>query len=326
MKTLFIFLFSTTLILYSTHDTAQEVKTFSKHLSSVWGVDFSPDGKSIVSASGDRNLKVWNISAGNFTILSGHKATVWDTKYTPSGKYILSSSADYSIKMWDVKTLKNIYSFEGHEWDVNSIDISKDAKLMVSCSTDKTIKVWDLVNRRLIKTLRGHNGSVNKVLFSPDNKKLVSCSGDKTLKIWNLSTGKILHTLRGHTDLISTVVYSTDGRYIISAGWDNHIRIWDANTGQLQNDILCSIDPDANYCINSLTFTKNKKYVICSCSDFFTIQSQIILINTETKEIKKILPLPVNQVNTIKISPSGKELLGAMENGTIKLWDISNIY
>lgn len=325
MKTIINILLLPFFVFNSTYDIAQELKTFSRHLTSVWGIDVSPDGKFMVSASGDKNLKIWNLSNGTFYVLTGHKSTVWDAKYTSNGKYLLSSSADYSILMWDINTKKCLHMFNGHEWDINSIDVSSDSKKLASGSTDKTIKIWDLENKRLIRTLSGHNGSVNKVIFSPNNQRLVSCSGDKTLKIWDLESGRSLHTLTGHTELVASATYSKDGKKIVSVGWDNHIKVWNANTGKLENDIICNIDMGIDYNINNVILSKNGKYLICSCSDFFQIKGQLISVNIKTKEIKKILFTPVNQINDLMISNSGKELFGAMENGTIKMWDISNI-
>ncbi|MEO2012316.1 MAG: WD40 repeat domain-containing protein [Pirellulaceae bacterium] len=47
----------------STESEAAESLTLKGHSSDVLSVSFSPDGKRIVSGSGDKTLKVWDISS-----------------------------------------------------------------------------------------------------------------------------------------------------------------------------------------------------------------------------------------------------------------------
>jgi WD40 repeat protein len=39
--------------------------------------NFSPDGKQIVSASGDNNLKLWDLAGNCLQTFVGHTARVW---------------------------------------------------------------------------------------------------------------------------------------------------------------------------------------------------------------------------------------------------------
>ncbi|WP_017655906.1 WD40 repeat domain-containing protein [Fortiea contorta] len=43
---------------------------------SEWGVAFSPDGQTIVSASLDKTMKLWNIDGTELRTLRGHSASI----------------------------------------------------------------------------------------------------------------------------------------------------------------------------------------------------------------------------------------------------------
>ena len=98
----------------------------SAHSNGITSVAYSPDGKTIVSGSYDRTIKVWD-------------AGVW----APTRQIASTLSADASPACL-AGTLELKASKEGaHSSAVLSVTYSPDGKTIVSGSVDKTIKVWD---------------------------------------------------------------------------------------------------------------------------------------------------------------------------------------
>jgi WD40 repeat protein len=63
-----------------------ELKIFIGHRQYVNNVSFSPDGKSIVSASADQTVKLWNLDGREFLTLSGHTYPVSSAAFSSDGK------------------------------------------------------------------------------------------------------------------------------------------------------------------------------------------------------------------------------------------------
>jgi WD40 repeat protein len=51
----------------------KEYNSLEQHDSYVSSVSFSPDGKTIVSGSGDKTIKLWNLEGKELKTLKGHE-------------------------------------------------------------------------------------------------------------------------------------------------------------------------------------------------------------------------------------------------------------
>ncbi|NCQ97801.1 MAG: hypothetical protein GPJ11_00005, partial [Microcystis aeruginosa L211-101] len=168
------------------------------HDSLVNSVNFSPDGKTLVSGSWDKTIKLWNVETGQeIRTLKGHDNYVTSVNFSPDGKTLVSGSWDKTIKLWNVKTGQEIRTLKGHYALVSSVNFSPDGKTLVSGSNDYTIKLWNVETGQEIRTLKGHDSFVQSVNFSPDGKTLVSGSADNTIKLWDVETGQEIRTLKG---------------------------------------------------------------------------------------------------------------------------------
>ena len=94
------------------------------HSAGVTSVAFSPDGKTIVSGSKDKTLKVWDAGTTAHPI--------------PHLTQILAPPLLAAASL-ELKAEKQ----SAHSREVSSVAFSPDGKTIVSGSYDKTLKVWD---------------------------------------------------------------------------------------------------------------------------------------------------------------------------------------
>ena len=208
------------------------------HTKSVNYVQFSPDGKKIVTASNDKTAKIWDVVTGSILAdLSGHDGTVITAQFSPDGKKIVTASNDKTVKIWDAFTGKLLIDLRGHGDIVKSAQFSPDGKNVVTASFDKTAKIWDAATGKLLLELKGHYGELNTAQFSPDGKKIVTSSVDKTAKVWDAATGMLLFDLTGHKNYVWSAWFSPDGKKIVTSSLDKTAKVWNAETGLLLFDL-----------------------------------------------------------------------------------------
>jgi WD40 repeat protein len=282
------------------------------HGSYVHSVNFSCDGKTLVSGSDDKTIKLWNVETGQkLHTLKGHGGPVYSVNFSPDeGKTLVSGSDDKNIKLWNVETGQEIRTLKGHGGTVYSVNFSPDGKTLVSGSDDKTIKLWNVETGKEIRTLKGHEGPVYSVNFSRNGKTLVSGSGDKTIKLWNVEKPEEIRTLKGHNSRVRSVNFSHDGKTLVSGSWDNTIKLWNESTGQ---EILTLKGHEGP--VWSVNFSPDEGKTLVSGSDDGTIK----LWNVE---IVQTLKGHDDLVNSVEFSRNGKTLVSGSDDGTIKLWDV----
>ena len=137
------------------------LKTLEGHSNIVWAVAFSPDGKTLASAS-----------ALDDKLLDGQDEAK------------LSVEELETIRLWDGRSGAALKTLEGHSNSVIAVAFSPDGKTLASASHDETIRLWDGRSGAALKTLEGHSSILMDVAFSPDGKRLASASWDGTIGLW----------------------------------------------------------------------------------------------------------------------------------------------
>lgn len=293
-------------------------KVFVGHAGSVQSAVFSPDGRRIVSGSGDTTIRVWNTETGEMARrpLRGHGHTVNSVSFSPDGKKIASGSSDHAVHVWDADTGKIVGSpLRGHSDKVWSVSFSPDGRHIFSGSSDHTVRIWDIETGNLrTGPLRGHSDTVYSVSCSPDGKRIASASSDSTIMLWDPVTGEMVAgPLRGHSGRIYSVCFSPDGKRIASGSSDTTIRVWEAEKGEM---VAGPLRGHSNT-IYSVSFSPDGKRVVSGSND-----ETIRIWDTETAEtVLGPLRGHSNTVNSVSFSPDGRKIVSGSKDHKIRVWD-----
>jgi WD40 repeat protein len=255
------------------------------HEGDIFAVAISPDGRYVLTGSGDGTARLWDVMPNTPTsvTLPGHGGSV---AMSPDGRWAVTAGGE--TRLWDLRSKAPesssvvLRARHEEEWSlVWALAFSSDSRWLATGSTDHLARVWDLKTNppgSSAYVLSGHTSAVESLAISPNGRWLATGSQDNTARLWNLeaedpSASSI--ELLGHEDHIFTMSITSDSRWLATAGHEpGAARLWD----------LTADDPS---------------------------RASVVLRGH------------TNRIRTIVSSPDGRWIITACDDRTVRLWDLN---
>lgn len=293
--------------------TPNLMRIFS-HQDTVNSAVFSPDGKSIVTASQDKTVRLWDVGTGKQIGLPiQHDSAAYRAIFSPDGTRILTTSGDGKVRLWQVETGRQIGPSMGDSLTIHRAVFSPDGKRILTANVEGMVRVWEAGTGQQIGPSMQHKSFVYRVVFSPDGNQILTANNDGTAGLWLAATGKQVGPFMQHESFVTCAVFSPDGKQILTASNDKTARLWDAGTGK-------QIGPSMQHgaLVRTAVFSPDGKRILTATDDR-------IARLWEAGTGKQIGPaMQYNgAIRAAVFSPNGKWILTAFGDKTARLWDVS---
>ena len=228
---------------------AQEPVEFKGHQEVVYDAKFLPNGKSLVTASFDQTLKLWDVvTQSTLRTMEGHTGIVLTVDVSPNGKLIASGSSDRTVRLWDVPDSDPISTTKVHDAAITAMATSKDGSLTATGDDKGLIRVWSNASSEVASSdapptqpkpsreiVIGR--AISRVAWRNDNKQLAAGCDDGSIIVVTLAADGSSEGTRliAHDGQVTGLGFTPNNQSIFSCGEDGYVRRWPTTIPQAMN-------------------------------------------------------------------------------------------
>lgn len=205
------------------------------HASSISAFAFSPDGKSIATASHDKTVRVSSTSDGALLhTLGKHTAAVLCLAWSPDGKEIASGGQDKKTIVWDAKTGEALHTLD-HTAAITCLAFSPGGSVLAAGGEDGKVATYPRPGWKAAKPLATPNQtSAVSLAWTADGKTLAVGDINGTGLLWTPAKAKMAGELPtvGSPPQINSMVFYAKGEMLATARGNHTLVLWSTLTGK----------------------------------------------------------------------------------------------
>jgi WD40 repeat protein/serine/threonine protein kinase len=324
------------------------VRELRGHSRSISAIHFQPDGRRLVTASGDRTCGQWDVASGQELrqLVLRHPDWVSSLDLSADGTLALTTCDDGKVRLWRLADATPIDVLTSPGGAFNAVAFSPDnRRAVLASSIDRTVRIWNLGSSRpdvggqslgnraqtmaQLQTVpdprplppattlepfldfKQLGGLVWSAMFAPDGQHVLTIGGNDS-QLWSIDSRRPVVRLSPHGAVASADV-SPDGRLVATGSWDRSAKLWDASTGLAVRKLEGG---HAGY-INSVEFSADGRELLTASDD-----GTARIWNVETGQPTDVIFRGhQGRVLTATYSPDGRRVLTTSSDKTAAIWD-----
>lgn len=299
-------------------------------------VAFSPDGKRLAYGEWKDKAVVLDIETGDVVQTLQLAHPVPGVAFTPDGSGVATACHNKSAYLWDVASGAETRRFEGHEEQVNSVDISPDGTLLLTASDDRTVRLWNLNDGQTVYVSPRGGNVLPDASFSADGRLFAYPTASRYIHVRETASRKLMFFPRAAAQVLGL---SPDGGWLATAAHGNTASLFRLDLRQPSGRDLRRIDEQIDefygedYAAREAASAELGKFGLVaeqrleeaaiSKDAEVRIRGRELLRQARSPEepLRELGDLDGN-VLSLCFSPDGKLLAVGSRDGDVKVWSV----
>jgi serine/threonine protein kinase/WD40 repeat protein len=308
--------------------TGERIASLEGHRGYVTDLQFTPDGRHLVSSSTDQTIRLWNWPQGvEVAALRGHPDEVDGLAASPAGNTVASRCRDGSIFLWPLRlpietpayrTLPVKVTTHYGVWaQPRPAVFTPDNQSIIAIEPNGVLSQWDVATLNQIRRWQSKAPKDCRVILAPDGSQAVKLNAEGRLSLLDLATGVERTNVLDHPDPIELVFISGNGCHLVTGSFnENHtawnVGFWDLPDGQMRKAF--QVQTGGSFANNLRT-----------TGWYFGQGGHVWIWNLAQPQAPPRELFPGERGEVIRIfdvSPDGRLGAATFEEGYIRVWDM----
>lgn len=301
-------------------------RTLRGHFGKVTSMHWAGDSQSLISASQDGKLLLWNaISTNKLKAISLKSNYVMAVGMEQSkGNLVACGGLDNLCTVYNLNDPDNAIEMASHDGILNSCRFLDENQILTG-SGDGTIILWDISKHQPLQTFAEHAQDVMSLSINPTNPStFVSVSVDKSSKIWDIRApdASVLTISGFHQGDINSVDYMQSGLTFGTGSADGTARIFDIRAcselccfGKLieESKVL-----DEGGGLTSVSFSRSGRLIFGGQTDSNVLAWDVL--SDKANPAYTLNQAHDQHVSCLGVNPNGDALCTGSWDTMLKLW------
>ncbi len=288
----------------------------------VFDVEFSPDGRLLVSCtgSGDCSLQIWDVASGSLV----HSIRDFDNDvnsvcFSADGTLLLTGEESRQIRVWEVGTWREVGRLEGFQLPVGRIHLGADNRTVIATQVD-----W--ANRGATTTVRDLKSPEKETPL--EYQRLLAVNEQQGIAAFVSNNSDIsLRKLPG-LDLVQRSLFdstsascgclSSSGDMLVYGNFYGHVRIW---RGFDAEGITLPTHGSHSTGIRDVSFSPDDRFVVAAADDGI-----VTVWDAATQVIQRVIDSTHGEAWSTGVAANGKYFAVGYQDGSIQIdeWEHVN--
>jgi eukaryotic-like serine/threonine-protein kinase len=310
---------------------AQISRPLNGHADLLAGLRFSDDGKWLVSVSGDRTARVWEVEDPTFVhhpaSFKFPKPPIYAVDFSRDNRYLLTAGKGQHLHLWDMEKRQMVSHLYQLRCEAATAAAFHPTGNCVAVGFDNgVVRVIDVPDFRTSRYIQAeeHGGLVAGLVWTETGRELVTAAEDGKVIFWRMNepegdrkkaTLDKVAEVAVSRGAIHSLAYAPEQGWLATGGDDGQIHVLDA----ARREVLHRFDAKTSQ-VTALAFHSDGR--------LFSAGVDGMLRSWEAKGGKLLRETRSHRqaVRSLAVSPDGKRVAssGEVPDPTVQLWDVES--
>ena len=278
----------------------------------VMRVQWAPEGRQIVSASGGGEAAIWSFTGAAVAKLSGQRSPMFNAVFSPTGDVLATTGYDGTVRVWKLPGDGTFRVLNVHHAAVNDVAFCGGSDRIVTGSDEGSARLWDIRSEPKALASAAGPGTVRRVACSASRGMFANTFDSGAVQVTTFAGKVVAHFDTGQHRL-NAIAFNPDGKLLLTGSTDGTVKLWSA-TGHP----LLTIRVLEKGWVNDARFSPDGRMFVVASDDghvrIYDVAGRLLLDEH----------VSAARATTATFNPDGTLLAGGSSTGEVFLYEVAH--